>query len=249
MTAARVDNSRQRHQASETTGQTQATVTARDHRSEETTGLIGEPRTGADQRRCVGDPAERTELRLWRRNRSGTGNQPNVQVNWDSVTRPNRRKRNKRVRLWGRLPGRPASPADPSPPSRMHRQRDLGMRGASLVLRARSSGAHGPLRWWVAGPRPTWGEHGFRSTRNGRRRGTGRKKFIELVTDQMILNELFSNPRRRTGRVLAATHQRNRPVRVLVQVSKTRRAKREVDPCKRPRRYLAGARGSVARDP
>jgi hypothetical protein len=34
MTAAWVDRSRQRHQASETTGQTQATVTARDHRSE-----------------------------------------------------------------------------------------------------------------------------------------------------------------------------------------------------------------------
>jgi hypothetical protein len=34
MTAARADNSRQRHQASETTGQTQATATTRDHRSE-----------------------------------------------------------------------------------------------------------------------------------------------------------------------------------------------------------------------
>jgi hypothetical protein len=31
------------------------------------------------------------------------------------------------------------------------------------------------------------------------------------------------------GRVLAATHQRNRPVRVLVQVSKARRAEREAD--------------------
>jgi hypothetical protein len=30
--------------------------------------------------------------------------------------------------------------------------------------------------------------------------------------------------------VPAATRQRNRPVRVLVQVSKTRRAKREADP-------------------
>ena len=34
MTAARVDNSRQRHQASETTGQIRAAITTRDHRSE-----------------------------------------------------------------------------------------------------------------------------------------------------------------------------------------------------------------------
>jgi hypothetical protein len=40
----------------------------------------------------------------------------------------------------------------------------------------------------------------------------------------------FSAPRHQTGRVLFPTSQRNRPVRVLVQVSKTRRAKREVDP-------------------
>jgi hypothetical protein len=58
-----------------------------------------------------------------------------------------------------------------------------------------------------------------------------KKKFIEFVTGQLMLSELFSGPRRRTGRVLAATHQRDRPVRGLVQVSKTRRAKREVDPC------------------
>jgi hypothetical protein len=36
--------------------------------------------------------------------------------------------------------------------------------------------------------------------------------------------------------------QRNRPIRVLVQVSKTRRAKREVDPCQ----YLAEAQVGVA---
>jgi hypothetical protein len=40
MTAARVDSSRQRHQASETTGQTQATVTAGDHRSESESSLL-----------------------------------------------------------------------------------------------------------------------------------------------------------------------------------------------------------------
>jgi hypothetical protein len=38
MTAARVDNSRQSHQASETMGQTQATATARHHRSESECG-------------------------------------------------------------------------------------------------------------------------------------------------------------------------------------------------------------------
>jgi hypothetical protein len=114
--------------------------------------------------------------------------------NWDSVTRPNRRKRNKRVRLWGRLPGRPASPADPSPPSRMHRQRGLG--DAWCIV-----GPSCPVQWrsWPAPlvgcwSSPTWGEHGCRSTRNGRRRGTGRKKFIELVTDQVILSETFFGP-------------------------------------------------------
>jgi hypothetical protein len=40
MTAARVDNSRQRHQASETTGQTQATITTQDHRSESESGAL-----------------------------------------------------------------------------------------------------------------------------------------------------------------------------------------------------------------
>jgi hypothetical protein len=42
--------------------------------------------------------------------------------------------------------------------------------------------------------------------------------------------------------VLFPTSQRNRPVRVLVQVSKTRRTKREVDPCQ----YLAEAQVGVA---
>ena len=43
MTAARVDNSRQRHQASETTGQTQAAVTTRDHRSEASAAPTRDP--------------------------------------------------------------------------------------------------------------------------------------------------------------------------------------------------------------
>ena len=38
MTAARVDSSRHRHQASETTGQTRATATTQDHRSESESG-------------------------------------------------------------------------------------------------------------------------------------------------------------------------------------------------------------------
>ena len=42
----------------------------------------------------------------------------------------------------GRPSGRPAPRADPTPPPRMHRQRDLGMRGASWVLGAWSGGAH-----------------------------------------------------------------------------------------------------------
>jgi hypothetical protein len=58
----------------------------------------------------------------------------------------------------------------------------------------------------------------------------------------------FSAPRRRTGRVLLPTSQRNRPVRVLVQVSKTRRAKREADAGQRcvdadSRRLVFGGRG------
>jgi hypothetical protein len=45
MTAARADNSRQRHQASETTGQTQAAATTQDHRSE---NKYGRPMTSGD---------------------------------------------------------------------------------------------------------------------------------------------------------------------------------------------------------
>jgi hypothetical protein len=69
------------------------------------------------------------------------GNRSNIQVRRYRTTRPERRKRNKRVRLRGRLAGRPAPRADPTPPPRMHRQRDLGMRGASWVLGAWSGGA------------------------------------------------------------------------------------------------------------
>jgi hypothetical protein len=96
-------------------------------------------------------------------------------------------------------------------------QRDLGMRGASWVLGCLVQWRSCLLRWWVAGPRPTWGEHGFGSTRNGWGRGRGRKTFIEFVTAQPMLSERFSAPRRRTGRVLAATRQRNRLVRGWVQ--------------------------------
>ena len=62
--------------------------------------------------------------------------------------------------------------------------------------------------------------------------GMSRKKFSEcaVVVALTWLDELFSAPRHRKFHVLFPTSQRNRPVRVLVQVSKTRRAKREVDP-------------------
>jgi hypothetical protein len=43
-----------------------------------------------------------------RRNRSGTGSRPNVQLNRDSVSRPNEWKRNKRVWLVGSTVGHPA---------------------------------------------------------------------------------------------------------------------------------------------
>ena len=139
-------------------------------------------------------PAERSALRLRRRNRSGTGNRPNVQLNRDSVSRPNKRKRNKRVRLRGRLAGRPAPWAHPTPPTRMHRQRDRGMRGASWVLGAWSSGAHAMLRWWVAGPRPPGanmasGAHGTAGVEEA-----AEKRFIELETGQVMLSELFLGP-------------------------------------------------------
>jgi hypothetical protein len=46
-----------------------------------------------------------------------------------------------------------------------------------------------------------------------------------------MLSKLFSGPQRRTDRVLAATRQRNRPVRGWVQGSLPRPAERgEVDP-------------------
>ena len=41
---------------------------------------------------------------------------------------------------------------------------------------------------------PPWGEHGFRSTRNGRGRGTGRKKFIELLTTSNGVERTFFGP-------------------------------------------------------
>ena len=53
-------------------------------------------------------PAERSALRLGRRNRSGTGRPANVQLSDYGLSSPNRRKRNKRVRLQGRLSGRPS---------------------------------------------------------------------------------------------------------------------------------------------
>ena len=109
---------------------------------EETTGLSRQPRTGADQHRCIRDPAERSALRLRRRNRSGTANRANFQLSGYSLSRPNKRKRNERVRLRSRLAGRPAPRVHPTPPSRMHHQRDPGMPRASWVLGAWSSGAH-----------------------------------------------------------------------------------------------------------
>ena len=46
------------------------------------------------------------------------------------------------------------------------------------------------------------------------------KKFTELVAGQMVLSERFLGSSTPDGRVLAATHQRNRPVRGWVQGSR-----------------------------
>jgi len=186
-------------------------------------------RERADQRRCFDGfgsedpvPVSKTE-----QERNGEPAEPPAQrLRPDQVEQD---EAEQRVRLAGRLAGCPAPRAHPTPPSRVHRQRDARVRSASWVLGAWSSGAHARSAGGLL-VLATWGEHGFRSTRNGRGRGRRPKEFIELATGEMMPSEPFSDPRRRTGRVLAATRQRNRPVHVLVQVSKTRRAEREVDP-------------------
>jgi hypothetical protein len=127
---------------------------------------------------------------------------PNLQLNGNRLSRPKGRKRNKWVRLRGRLAGSSAPRADPTPPSRMHYQRDLGMRGTSWVLGCWSSGVHagsaGGLLALAHLGRTWLPEH---TERPGSRRRP--KKVIGLVTDEKMLSELFSDPRRRTGRVLA----------------------------------------------
>ena len=60
--------------------------------------------------------------------------------------------------------------------------------------------------------------------------GWRRKSSSNLLHRLEMAGRTFFGPRHRAGRVLFPISQRNRPVRVLVQVSKTRRAKREVDP-------------------
>jgi hypothetical protein len=70
----------------------------------------------------------------------------NDQLRSYTPIRAERRKRNKRVRLFGRLVYGPAPPADPSPPSRMHGQYGIRMElapGKPLVvchLASRSAG-------------------------------------------------------------------------------------------------------------
>ena len=211
---------------------------------EETTGLSRQPRTGADQHRCIRDPAERSALRLRRRNRSGTANRANFQLSGYSLSRPNKRKRNERVRLRSRLAGRPAPRVHPTPPSRMHHQRDPGMPRASWVLGAWSVALmSAPLvGCWSS---PNWGEHGFRSTRNGRGRGEGRKKFTELVTASKGAERTFFGPSTPDG----PRASRNPPAESagprLGAGSQARRAKREADP--RPTQHQVPAWPSPSR--
>jgi hypothetical protein len=123
----------------------------------------------------------------------------------------------------------PVPRAHPTPPSRVHRQRDAMVRSASWVLGAWSSGAHarsaGGLLVLAHLGRTWLQEH---TERPGSRKEA--EKVHRISDWRNDAERTFSDHRRRTGRVLAATRQRNRPVRVLVQVSKTRRAEREVDP-------------------
>jgi hypothetical protein len=82
----------------------------------------------------------------------------------------------------------------------------------------------------VAPPGPS---SGSLSTRNGRCRGMRRKKLPNALSRRVDMAGTNSFRPLDTGRAgaLSPPGQRNRPVRVLVQVSKTRRARREVDPC------------------
>jgi hypothetical protein len=114
----------------------------------------------------------------------------NDQLRSYATIRPDRWKRNKWVRLFGRLVYGPAPPADPSPPPRMH-----GQHGIRMDL-------HRGSRWLSA----TWPPAPLADRRPKCDAPPGANTPCAI----------------RIGR-------RNRPVRVLVQVSKARRAKREVD--------------------
>ena len=189
-------------------------------------------------------PAERSALRLRRRNRSGTGNRANVQLSGYSPSRPNKRKRNERVRLRGRLAGRPAPRAHPTPPSRMHHQRDPGMPRASWVLGAWSSGAHvgsaGGLLVLAHLGRTWLQEH---TERPGSRRRP--KKFPELVTASNGAERTFFGPSTPAGPCASRNPPAESAGPRLGAGSQARRAKREADP--RPTQHQVPAWPSPSR--
>jgi hypothetical protein len=122
-----------------------------------------------------------------------------------------------------------AGPVTPPPVlTNLFQDRQVRLRrGFPFVRGAQASSAVRSCPSGVAAPAEN---AGLGSTRNGRGRGSQRKKLTEIGELCPLANELF-RPRPWTGRVLALRPgSGDRPVRVWAQGSRARRAERQADP-------------------